>query len=244
MNMRALVLIGALGLATLACAQDSTSASSRWRIGLSGSYDLAYRTLVTESPDANTEWIVGWRNGIETPKKMFTFNIDLRYDLGRHWGLASGLQYADRGYQLEASNFISVDPITSDPAVPISVLTTYHYQYFSVPLLGHYRFGDGRVHFEPGAGIMADLRQQVYSIVVSEFSDGRSEETKSDDRADRYRSFTLTACVEFNVHFALAKRWELRAAPRARYQLIPASDTNIADRLWEAGLLFGCFYRL
>ena len=244
MSMRTLILSGALGFAAVSCAQDSTAVRSRWRIGVSGSFDLAYRTLTTESSDPSYSAIVDLLNEVQDPKNSYTLGFDLRRDLGRYWILATGLQFTDRGYRMETSDFISVDPIETDPVIPESIKETYHYQYFSLPLMAHYRFGNGKVHFEPGVGLWTDLLHDAYSTVHQEFSNGRVEDSRNSFANYMFRSVTVTACAEFDVHLTLARRWDLRIAPRGRYQLIPSSDTTITNRLWEAGLVFGCFYRL
>ena len=241
MIMRTLVLIGALGLTALACAQDSTAVLSRWRIGVSGSFDLAYHSSVLSSTQATPTSIFDLE---DEPKNTYSLGLDLRYDLARHWVLASGLQFTDRGFRIELTDFVATDTISVDPSIPESVLTTVHFQYISIPLMAHYTFGGNKVHYEPGAGVMTDFLHSFFSNVTTVYSDERKETDRFDSRDDIYRSVTLTACVELNVHLTLAERWELRVGPRARYQILSKSEWDVDDRLWEAGLLFGCFYRL
>ena len=244
MSVRALVLIGVLGLTSLARAQDSSAVGSRWRIGVSGSHDVAYRTLVVKSSDAWIDDHVALRDDSDGPKNTFTLGLDVRFGVGRHWVLASGVQFMDRGYKSVYSGFISADPIEIDPAIPKTLVSKWHFQYFSLPVSVHYTFGHGKVHFEPGAGIMLDLLHSTYSNNELEFADGRIATYVHYPSYHRYRRVALSACAELNAHLALAKRWELRVAPRMRYQLIPSSGTDVADRLWEAGLVLGCFYSL
>lgn len=242
--MRVLVLIGALGLAALACAQDSTSVRSRWRIGASGTYGIGYRYLVSDANNDITNSIIDLRNGLEEPATCYWAGLDATFDLDRHWVLASGLHFIDLGYRTDRIQFIVRDPIAQDPLIPESARLNYRYQYVGVPLLVRYRIGKARFHFEPALGVSGEVLVGVHTVVESQWPDGHTSKERNEQDDDAFRHAMVSALCEMNFQYRMGERWELRLAPQARFQLLRTGETTYSDRLYAGGMTLGCLYRL
>lgn len=240
--MRAAILLAALFAGLLSPAQDTAVVMGRWSIGVNGSIDRCYRTLVKVGDAPFLGDLIDSRDDSEAPRWSYSTGLDLRYSITPRWILRTGFQFSDRGFGTKKNGILLVDVDGNGTNVG-SVQFDYHYRFVSVPIMLAYTIGGQRLRFEPSLGIWADNLRDAYYVLNIERANGTSNAERVQDGQTDYANQTLTGCVELPLACAISSRIDLHFGLRGRYLLTRLLDAPISAHLWEVGGLFGATCR-
>ncbi|MBK9075849.1 MAG: PorT family protein [Flavobacteriales bacterium] len=243
--LRRAIVFGLLLGAFPALAQQDSVKLSRISIGVSGGPDHCFRTLADNGGNPFAGLIIDLRNDLEIPRVGHSIGADILFHLSEQWSVVSGVRYSDQGYRTEEiTSFATVDMPEGDPAIPLKgIQSVYHYRYLSVPVVGQFRPGKGRLRFASALGVSADFLLTATETVRKRWEDDLERESKSLDR-ENYNPVSLSGRAELGGTYRVVRRLELCAAIVGLYQLTKLTDTPITGYLWSVGVQCGIRYRL
>ena len=241
--MRLGVLLLALGLVSLAHAQDRPNeASSKWRIGVAFTYGLSHRTLQADGSSLFSPLIMNERNRLEVPGTFLGGSADILRNIGRSWSIGIGFQALQLGYRIGPLPLTSIqDPEGTNGATSILL---YRYTHLSVPLMAHFRIGRGKLRFQPALGLAADALVDASSTAKLTAANGNTTTSRSSINTDQLNLLNLSGVLELNMLYHLGTHWQLRLAPTARRQLLWMNEQFILERLYAGGVALGVLFTL
>jgi hypothetical protein len=236
-------LLLALGLVSLAHAQDQPNeASSKWRVGASFTVGQSHRELQADGSSLFSPLIVQQRNSLEEPGTFLGGSLDILRDVGRRWSIGIGFQALQLGYRIGPVPHASFeDPEGRSGATAI---VFYRYTHLSVPVMAHFRIGQGKLRFQPALGLAADALVDASSSAELTAVNGSTTTSRSSINTDQLNRLNLSGVVELNVLYHVGTRWQLRLAPTARHQLLWMNDQFILERLYAGGVALGVLFTL
>ena len=98
------------------------SDSSKWSVGIYVSPDYAFRTISQNIPVMFSDLYINSRNYIEKPMLGITAGITVDRNISRHFSIASGIYFKNKGYQWDLSKLTFGDEI--DPRFGYTFATT------------------------------------------------------------------------------------------------------------------------
>lgn len=209
-------------------------------IGFSISPDYNDRVLKNNNGTANTNLIISSRDKQENGRIGFTAGFNICFSLTNKAELETGTQYSLKGYQTAKYDLVYIVP---DPAAPISAKFLYNYHYIDIPLKINILKGNRRLRFIGSAGFVTNIL--FFTTVTQEldYGGGKSEIRTSESNYN-YKKINISPMVSFGADYRLNHKMYLRAGPVFRYGMLNIINTPISERLWNAGLNMGFYYRL
>ena len=81
------------------CNAQTKKTANKILIGYNFSSDYNYRSLKNSNNKPMTEVVIESRNKTEIAKFGYTTGINILFNCTKNWGLETGLQYSNNGYQ-------------------------------------------------------------------------------------------------------------------------------------------------
>ena len=247
-NLRTPWMAVACSLASILCAQDSAPAASEWKLGMSVSPGIAYRSLMATAGDGSWDNYVTSRNDYEEPRFVYGGSLYCALGLSDRFSVEGGLGYALMGYQLNMGQLTygdMIDPnrgfIYETNDAPRAIRYSFHYAELPLRLVFHY--GKGRLRWISAAGLTTSYLLKSTSTMVTVDTGGSTDRSTSESSYD-YNTIGLFPTLSTGVSYALNDRMELRLEPQARYGVLRIIDAPITTHLWSAGVGFSAMWRL
>jgi hypothetical protein len=211
---------------SVALPEDAPSDFSHWRIGVSFSPDIAYRTLSGDNESA-----IKQRNNAESALFGYTTGANVAYHLGNRFSIESGVHFSPKGYR-------SVIQVTDSEAQVVGEgVIKDVYDYLEMPVKVNYITGKAPVRWTFGAGVIGGWLLEARSII-------KYDKTNTYTVTDNFERFNLSATISAGIDWQIAPRLNLKAEPTLRYGLTKISDAAIDTRLWNLGLQTGIYFGL
>lgn len=223
-------------------ASDSTNTTfKRWGVGLTFSPDYCYR-IITSDGSMSMNNIVTFRNENEVPQYGITSGFNVNYFFTKHFSIATGINYSNRGYRTKYfSDFISPSGIP-DPLIPTKINYIYNYNFIEMPLKINFVAGKKKLRFIASAGISANFLLFLKETRIAEYSDGRTI-TSYPKPQTGFNFSDLTMLLSAGSDINLTNKLNLRIEPTYRYSLGIKQTSPIKEHLWSAGVNFGLYYK-
>lgn len=241
---RATLLIAFWALGPAAIAQDERTGALQWSIGLSGSVDRSYRSLIKKGSDGNLDRIIKLRDSVEIPALGFSYGVSARLDPSPRIWIRADLRMSRLGFRSEPAEAIILEP--NDPGLGSlgKVEWDWSYHFFSLPIVAGASMGSERVRFEPAVGVSIDHFRRADAAYLLSFADGRQQRIRNEDTVNDYAEWNLSALVEMNASWKPSSRVAIWAGSRASYQVNELVNEPITARLYAIGAGFGARYAL
>lgn len=217
-----------------------TDSTGRFSFGITGSADYCYRILTSEPA---TMWILDSRDTLEIPKIGFTAGFLARYRISKHFALAAGISFADRGERSKDYALLYSQP---EPAFPTKARFNYHYYYLDVPVTANYFIAIGhkksRIYFS--AGIAPNFFVGNSNTATLTYSDGRTEKENSKNTdTSIFSPVTLSAVGGVGFSTSFGKHLGLNIQPVYRRSFMSmVKNTSIDQFLYSGGLEVSLLY--
>lgn len=246
--MKRLTTILAIVISLTAFGQDNATETHKLLIGVTVSPDICFRTLEKTDGSSTNDWIMDLRNDGESPKFSYSTGLSLCYNLTRHWGIETGLQYSNKGFAFVNSNptFGSqIDPrygfIYGDSITKITMLDNFNY--LDIPLRTIFTVGSRKVRFISSVGITTNILINATNTSVVKYENGDTDRNTQEQPYD-YKKVNFSPTVSIGIDWQLCDKFNLRVEPTFRYGLLKIIDAPITAYLWSGGLNLTCYYAL
>jgi hypothetical protein len=218
--------------------QDSLKASTKstkrkfW-IGLNFSPDLCYRNLVVLGDTSNTRYSY---KKYETYKFNFSAGVSVLYYLKDNINIESGLQYSNKGYRSiwrYSDNYISG-----------KFEHIYSWYYADIPLRVNICFGNKKLKYTCGAGIIGNILL-ASGIRYNSFYDGGTTSTHYDNGwgSGGLDKSTASFTVNAGVVWQFKDNQQIKFEPTFRYVMFDTSKRQLFKTyLWTMGLNIGYYF--
>ncbi len=228
-----LAALSAFGQETLA------PAFKRFQFGINISPDACYRTLKNNDGSSTSEIIIRVRDDSETFKLGYTAGLNVCYNINRHFGIETGIQYSNKGYRTKNKN---LSWGSSSPDLPIKSKFIYDYHYIDIPLKLNYTIGHRKVRFIASAGLTANIFIKETQRHVLENEDGKKNRSKITNPYD-YEKLNVSPTIGIGIDYRLNNRLNLRLEPTFRYGILALIKGNpITGYLYSGGLNIGLYF--
>lgn len=215
--------------------------ASKLQIGINFSPDGCYR-LMEENEFTSKNGFKDLMDKNETFKLGFTTGVNVYYQFNRMFGLETGVQYANRGFQTKKSDFflLSVDPLMS-----VNVRTKYIYKYLDIPLKVNYTYGNGKIKYIAGFGVINSFILVAQRKTVGYYNDKGSRMGTKEQISESTNPFVLSPTVSFGADYRLNNKINFRIEPNIKFAIMSAHNKlSFNQYLYSAGLNFSVLYRL
>ena len=239
--LRTLICIALIASGVIARGQDTLATHGNWSLGLSGSLDMSYRTLVKNEDTPIVDGLYEFREDAEVPGLRYSAGVDVIRDLGAHWGLSLGIQYSDRGFRTKENGINFTD---NTGATIADATLHYHHKFISFPLMVRYGSAKGKVRFRSALGASLDRLHEQHTVLVIEYPDGSEDEERFSDTFTEYEEWGISTIAEAGICVGLSEQFGLHFALRGRYQVNELVDAPLSAHLYDMGLIVGCQLRL
>lgn len=207
-------------------------------IGFNFSPDYSFRSLKNNDGSSSTDLIIKNRNNIEIAKFGYTTGLNICFNFSQVVAFETGIQFSNKGYKTKKLDLIYFPP---NPASPSKVKFTYAYQYIGIPLKAKFSIGKSKMRFLTSIGFMTNLLLNVKQTTNYEYNNG-STEKKTQSTTSGFNKIDISPMVSIGVDYKLNNKIYLIVEPTFRYGLIKVKDAPVAEKLWNAGLNFSCYY--
>jgi len=224
---------------------------NKFQFGVNFSSDMCYRTLKNNNGSSSNDEIIKGRNSSEIPKFGYTTGLNFVYNLNKTIGFETGVQFSDKGYQIETTDLIygdQIDPITgviSPESIDTKAPTMAKYinsdYYLEVPIKANFSFGNRKVRFITSAGIAVNFFIAETETAVYTYIDG-STKRKNSSSYFSYNIINLSPMVSLGIDWKITPKINLKAEPTIRYGVLKIIDSPVTGYLWNCGLNMGCYY--
>jgi hypothetical protein len=227
---------------SIAYAQQSKPAPTTKKklIGINFSPDYDFRTLSNKDGSASGDLVIKSRNDNEMAKFGFTAGLSLCIDFSTPVQLETGIQYSNKGYQTKNTGLIYFPP---NPALPTKAKFIYNYQYIGIPLKARFIFGKTNVLFLSSIGFMTNFLIKAGNTTIYEYADGRTDKKKQSATAD-FNKIDISPMISSGIDYKINNNTHFIAEAVFRYGILKTKDAPVSERLWNAGLNIGCYFKL
>lgn len=221
---------------------------SKFQIGITGSADVAYRTLLIIEDHPLAQFNIDYRNNDELQKLGYSGGLNFSYLLNEQIFLSCGLQYSNMGYKTKpiALSFGVVDPrrgfIYEGEASELHYVFSFHY--VELPVSFQYQFGENK--FKPliSIGLSPGYLTRLTRTSVWNYLEGGKSRERNQLEFTSLERLSLTPFANMGLNYQINEAWSFQASVQFRYNLFTVFDEPISTNLWNAGLQLGCFYKL
>lgn len=231
--------------------QDNATETHKLLIGVTASPDICFRTLQNTDGSSTTDMIIDLRNDNESPKFSYSTGLSFCYNLTRHWGIETGLQYSNKGFK-----FVNSDPTFSDQIdprygfiytpqgpTPTKITFIYNFNYLDIPLRTIFTVGNRKVRFISSVGITTNILISATNTSIVEYENADTDR-KTQEQGYDYKTVNFSPTASVGIDWQLCDKFNLRVEPTFRYGLLKIIDAPITEYLWSGGLNLTCYYAL
>ncbi|HLP34104.1 MAG TPA: porin family protein [Bacteroidia bacterium] len=209
------------------------------QIGFNFSPDLCYRTLKNNDGSQVSDIIVDSRDDMETSKFGYTSGFNVCFNIKKSFGLETGIQYSNKGYQTRMSDLRFALP---NPGMPQQAKTKYNFHCIDIPVKANLIIGKKKVRFFTSAGVTTNISIKETQIMVLVYSDHTSRETNQ--TTDSFKRINISPSISAGIDYKINDRSNLRVEPTFRYGILKIIDESVAAYLYSYGLNIGYYYGL
>lgn len=209
---------------------------NRIQIGLVVSPDFCYRTLKNNDGSATSDMDISARNEQETPKIGYTAGVNVCYNINTNFGIESGIQYSNKGYQTKIEYLLFGGPGFFEP---IETKNRYNFHCIDIPLKLNFTTGTGNVRFFSSLGITTNFfgkETQIRYFYYPNRTDKSSGPTGFD-----YNDVNISPTVSVGIDYKIKGGMNLRIEPAFRYTILKIIDTPVTGYLYSGGINIGYY---
>jgi len=221
----------------------------KFQIGITGSADVAYRSLFVVDDLPFNQENINYRNDFETPKIGYSGGLHFAYQISEKFKILAGIQHSNMGYKLSGLHlnsvqFENIDPRRNGFIYPHDLQSIFNFHYVEVPVGIQYQLGKKKWKPTLAIGLSPGYLINTTKTELWSSADGSMNEEKSDLNLSSIERFSLTPFANLGVNYHLNKTWSIQASAQFRYNLFTVFDEPISTNLWNAGIQVGCFHNL
>ncbi len=220
-----------------ALAQNPTEAKSpksfhNLLIGFNFSPDYAYRKLKNNDGSTSSQIVIDSRNNSETAKLGFSTGLSFCYNLTKHFGLETGIQYSNKGYKAKKkSGFVFAQP---EPNIPTSFKVKYSNHYIGIPIIANMSFGKKKLRCISSIGLVSGVFIRETQRNTTKYGDGTKRKTKHTTSFE-YNNVEFAPTISLGVEYPINSHWLIRARPTFQYGISKIIYAPVTGHLWNAG---------
>lgn len=218
--------------------ENSATGFKRFQIGLNISPDICFRTLNNNDGNSISDIVIKLRNRDETIKIGYTAGLNLCYNITSYFGIETGVQYSDKGFQHIQTEFISNQP--DDPIKPDKLIFIYHFHYLDIPLKANFIIGKKKVRFYTSVGLTTNLFITEIKTEILKYDNRKV--IKNEPTLFDYKKVNLSPAISAGIDYKINSRMNLRVEPTYRFGVIKIIDTPVSGWLWNAGLNISYYF--
>lgn len=203
-----------------------------------GSVNMCYRTLENTRSEISVDNLITLRNSEETMKFGYHAGIGFCINASDHFGMETGILYANMGFETKLYDYIYV---VYDPTLPVKGRSIYNINYIQVPLKANFFVGPGKVRFYSSVGIQTNVLVNQNETLVKKYEDGRTEYEVFDSNYP-IEKVNFSGMVEVGIDVKFNKFMHLRAAPNFNHSIGRVVDSPLSTYLWSAGFSAQFYY--
>ncbi|HEY0261678.1 MAG TPA: porin family protein [Chitinophagales bacterium] len=226
--MKNLLLILLTTLVFCSFAQDF----KRFQIGVNFSPEMAYRFL------PNDPTVQAGLKGLEIPKFGFTTGINFCYNITSVFGIETGLQYSNKGWQMKKQDLIFESNLNGFSWTPTGdyYKIAYAFHYIDIPVKANFTVGKKKVRFFTSIGLVASILVQETSSLTMQESGKTTKTTKNS--YDKTAAANLSPMLSLGIDYKINSKMNLRVEPTARFGVL----NNVY--LYNAGINLAYYFGL
>lgn len=209
-----------------------------FQIGGIGSTNMCFRTLENTRSEMSVDQLIDLRNQGETMKFGYHAGIGFCINVSENFGVETGIQYANMGFETQLMDYIYV---SYDPSLPIKGRSIYNLNYIQIPLKGNIFVGKGKVKFYSSIGVQTNALVNQNETIVKKFEDGRTEYEVFDSNYP-LEKVHFSGMIEAGIDVKFSKFLHLRAAPNFSHSIGRVVDAHLSTYLWSAGMGLQFYY--
>jgi Outer membrane protein beta-barrel domain len=241
--MKQVILILAFFNSFAASAQlirkNKPAAHQQLWVGITVSPDYNNRTLSSDGSMA-ADIVKDSRDKKEIGQAGYTAGLAVNYIFTEAWSIEAGVQYAQKGYRTKKENLVWPQP---SPAFPTTSKFIYNYFFLDIPLQVKYTTGTGNCRFFYSAGLAFNILLEGEATGIFEYADG-SKDKSTGPATTNEKKLSLSPLLSAGIDYRFKPNMHFRLAPVFRYGITKMIDAPVSERLWNAGLNLGFYYRL
>lgn len=234
------ILFIIIGFASFSVQGQDSKTLPKILIGFNFSPDYSFRSHKNSDGNSSTDLVIQNRKETELAKFGYTTGLNILFNFSQLIGFETGIQYSNKGYKTKKQDLIFIPP---NPASPSKVRFTYAYQYIGIPLKAKFTMGKSKMRFLTSIGFMTNFLLNTKHTANYEYSNG-STEKKTESSSIKFNKIDISPMMSIGVDYKLNNKIHISAEPTFRYGVIKIKDAPVAERLWNAGLNFSCYYIL
>lgn len=208
-------------------------------VGITVSPDYNNRTLSSDGSMA-ADIVKDSRDKREMGQFGYTAGLAVHYNLSEQWSIEAGVQYAQKGYRTKKENLVWQQP---SPAFPTTSKFIYDYFFIDIPLQATYTTGTGNCRFFYSAGLALNIFLEGEATGIFEYANG-SKDKSTGPATTNEKKLSLSPLLSAGIDYTFKPNMHFRLAPVFRYGITKMIDAPVSERLWNAGLNLGFYYRL
>jgi hypothetical protein len=219
--------------------ETSTSDFKRFQIGINVFPGICFRTLKNNDGSSSSEIIISQRNDRETIKVGYTAGLNVCFNIKNYFGLETGIQYSNKGYQTKKQDMVSEQP---DPGLPKQTKFIYDFHFIDIPVKVNFTIGKKKVRFFTSVGVTTNIfikETQTSFLYYSDRTDNKTSPTNLD-----YNKVNISPTVSFGIDYKINNRMNLRVEPTFRYGVLKIIDTPVTGYLYSGGLNISYYFSL
>lgn len=203
----------------------------RVQIGFIVSPDICFRTLRSFDGSPSGDLSLKMRKDTETFKMGYTTGMILNLNLKRNFGIETGIQFSNKGYQAKFE-FSNIE--LQDPHIPDKSTSIYNFHYIDIPVKANFAIGKKRVRFITSVGITTSflLNETVTNILI--FPEQTEKETNPND--DEFNKVNFSPTISAGIDYEINSSMNVRIEPVFKYGVRKIIDTPLTAYLYSVGL--------
>jgi hypothetical protein len=203
-----------------------------FQIGAIGSVDICYRTLENKRGEPSIDQLIELENANHTVKFGYHAGLGFCINVSKHFGMETGVIYANRGYETKLQEFIYAQP---DPTAPTHGRSIYNYNYIDVPIKANFFAGKGKVRFYGSVGIVTNVLVAQNETFVKKYADGRTTYEVFQTNWP-FERVVFSGMVAAGIDVKFSDKLNLRISPNFSHNIGRFVDAPISGYLWSTGL--------
>lgn len=208
-------------------------------VGVTVSPDYNNRILSSDGSMA-ADIVKESRDKREVGQIGYTAGLAVHYTLAEQWSIEAGVQYAQKGYRTKKENLVWPQPSS---AFPTTSKFIYNFSFLDIPLQVKYTRGHGNCRFFYTAGLAMNIFLEGEATGIFEYANG-SKDKSTGPATTNEKKVSLSPLLSAGIDYTFKPHIHFRLAPIFRYGITKMIDAPVAERLWNAGLNLGFYYRL
>ncbi len=220
--------------------ETQTSDFRKVQIGINVSPDICYRTLKNNDGSSTSDLIMKLDNENQTAKVGYTAGLNVCFSINKFFGLETGIQFSNKGYQTKFTDLIFEQPENS--SLPDKAKFIYNFHCIDIPIKANFTIGEKKIRFFTSVGLTTNILIKAAStsvLVYPDHTDRKINQTNSD-----YNKVNISPTVSVGIDYKINNRMNLRVEPTFRYGVLKIIDAPVTGYLYSGGLNLNYYFGL